>query len=73
MEYDEKKHCYHATVFLKQGYYSYQYLVLKDDGSTHPVSTEGNFFQTANRYDALIYYRGTGDRTDKLVGWKSCK
>lgn len=73
MEYDEKKHYYHATVFLKQGYYSYQYLVLKDDGSTHPVSTEGNFFQTANRYDALIYYRGTGDRTDKLVGWKSCK
>ena len=71
MEYNEADHSYHATVLLKQGYYSYQYLVLKSDGSTQPVSTEGNFFQTTNRYDALIYYRGTGDRTDRLVGWKS--
>ena len=73
MEYNEADHSYHATVLLKQGYYSYQYLVLKSDGSTQPVSTEGNFFQTTNRYDALIYYRGTGDRTDKLVGWNSCQ
>ena len=73
MEYNEADHSYHATVLLKQGYYSYQYLVLKNDGSTHPVNTEGNFFQTTNRYDALIYYRGTGDRTDKLIGWNSCQ
>jgi len=56
-------------MLLKQGYYSYQYLVLRADDTTAPASTEGDYYQTSNRYDALIYYRGTGDRTDRLVGW----
>lgn len=30
--------------------------------------TEGSYYQTRNRYDALIYYRGTNDRADRLVG-----
>lgn len=30
--------------------------------------TEGSFYETQNRYNALIYYRGNGDRTDRLVG-----
>ncbi len=68
MTYDETDKCYHATISLKQGYYSYQYLVVKEDGSTLPVNTEGNFYQTKNRYDVLVYFRGNGDRTDRLVG-----
>jgi len=73
MEYDENEHCYQATVLLKQGYYSYQYLIFNSDGKTQQVESEGSFYQTANRYDVLVYYRGTGDRTDKLVGWKTCR
>lgn len=69
MEYDDATHTYHASMLLKQGYYSYQYLVLKSDDTTAPVTTEGDYYQTSNRYDALIYYRGTGDRTYRLVGW----
>lgn len=73
MDYDAATHSYHASVLLKQGYYSYQYLVLKDNGETEHVSTEGDYYQTANRYDALIYYRGNGDRSDRLVGWGTVK
>lgn len=69
MKYDEATLSYQLTIPLKQGYYSYQYLVLKKDGTTEHVTTEGDYFQTANRYDALIYYRGSSDRTDHLVGW----
>lgn len=69
MEYDDATHTYHASMLLKQGYYSYQYLVLKSDDTTAPVTTEGDYYQTSNHYDALIYYRGTGDRTYRLVGW----
>lgn len=69
MQYDEASHCYTATIPLKQGYYSYQYLVEKEDGSSQPVNTEGNFYQTENHYDMLVYYRGNGDRTDQLIGW----
>lgn len=60
---------YEATVPLKQGYYSYQYLLLQDDGTTTPCQQEGNFYQTRNEYQALIYYRGAGERTDRLVGY----
>jgi len=73
MQYDDSTSCYHATLPLKQGYYSYQYLVQQSDGTLRPVSSEGNFYQTQNRYDALVYYRGPGDRCDRLVGWKNVR
>lgn len=72
MTYNDSDHSYQATVLLKQGFYSYQYLV-KDGEKVTTVNTEGNFYQTKNKYDALVYYRGTGDRTDRLVGWASTK
>ena len=68
MKYDETEQIYRGSVRLKQGYYSYQYLVLKPDGTTTPFPTEGSFHQTENAYQALIYYRGIGERTDRLVG-----
>ena len=73
MQYDEASQSYLASVLLKQGYYSYQYLVLREDGSTVPVTTEGSFFQTANKYQMLVYYRETGGRTDRLVGYALVK
>lgn len=69
MTFDEEEQLYKATVMLKQGYYSYQYLWMKPDGTTVPVPSEGNFFQTENQYQALVYYRGVGGRTDRLVGF----
>ena len=66
MEYDETHHCYHAAVMQKQGYYSYQYI--KADGSI--PQSEGSFFQTENRYQAFVYYKGTGARTWRLVGFR---
>lgn len=69
MEYDENDQSYNAVVWLKQGYYSYQYLILHDDGSTSVVPSEGNFYQTRNSYQALIYYKEQGGRTDRLVGY----
>ena len=70
MEYNEQEQQYEAVVPLKQGYYSYQYLLLTDEGSIEPVPTEGNFYQTENRYQALIYFKGPADRTDRLVGYR---
>lgn len=73
MSYVEEKEEYEASVLLKQGYYSYQYLTLKEDGATVPVTSEGSYFQTSNKYQVLVYYRGQGDRTDKLVGFAEVK
>lgn len=69
MEYDEEEHLYTASILQKQGYYSYQYLWIDDDGNSHPVPSEGNFYQTENRYQILVYYKGTGMRTWRLVAF----
>ncbi len=73
MTYDIDAHCYRGNALLKQGYYSYQYLVLRSDGTTAPVLSEGNFFQTSNTYQALVYYRGVGERADRLLGYGEVK
>ncbi len=69
MHWNEDLKLYEADVWLKQGYYSYQYLWEQTDGSLIPVPSEGNFFQTENQYQALVYFRGSGERTDRLVGY----
>ena len=70
MEYNVLENQYEATLLLKQGYYSYQYLVDDGNGVGRPLQSEGNFFQTENKYQTLVYYKGTGQRATRLVGYK---
>ena len=67
MKYDTESGTYKARLLQKQGYYSYELLCA--DGSIPP--SEGSFFQTENRYQALVYYKGTGARTWRLVGYRA--
>ena len=67
MAYDEQQQTYHASILQKQGYYSYQFLTA--DGGI-PAS-EGSFYQTENRYQVLVYYKGSGERTWRLVGYRA--
>ena len=69
MKWNEKNQQYEGELLLKQGYYSYQYLMMKPEGKLTPVPSEGNFYQTENTYQALIYFKANGDRTDRLVGY----
>ncbi len=69
MEYDAAAHCYRCAISLKQGYYSYQYVVLHGDGSATVFPIEGSFYQTGNRYQALVYFRANEARADRLVGY----
>ena len=69
MKWNEKNKQYEGELLLKQGYYSYQYLMMKPEGKLKPVPSEGNFYQTENTYQALIYFKANGHRTDRLVGY----
>lgn len=69
MQWNEEQQQYEAALWLKQGYYNYRYLVQRADGTTTLVPSEGNFYQTHNKYQVLIYYKGNGDRADRLVGY----
>lgn len=70
MDYDEEEQAYNAVILQKLGYYNYQLLMSDLDGQTHRVPQEGCFFQTENSYQAFVYYRGTGERTWRLVGYQ---
>jgi hypothetical protein len=69
MTYDEINKCYEATILQKQGYYSYQYLVQNDNGTSTFLPEEGSYYQTENKYQALVYFKGSGERTYRLLGY----
>ena len=70
MTYDASEGIYHAQILQKQGYYSYQYLLETTDGKRHILPSEGSFYQTENRYQALVYYKGIGERTWRLTAFR---
>ncbi|MCQ2197171.1 MAG: DUF5103 domain-containing protein [Bacteroidaceae bacterium] len=76
MQYDEKEAKYHCAILLKQGYYDYRFVQLSGEQTPEgqPIATtehtDGNYYQTENEYQILVYYREPGARYDRLVGYK---
>ena len=70
MTYNEQDKSYNAQILQKQGYYSYQYLLRNKSGQTSIMPEEGSFFETENRYQAFVYYKGVSERTWRLVGYQ---
>lgn len=73
MEYNDEKMCYEAILMQKQGYYSYQYIMLDENGVSRIMPTEGSFYQTENTYQAYVYYKAPGGRYDRLVGYQNAQ
>jgi hypothetical protein len=63
---------YKKSLLLKQGYYSYNY-ILRDMQGVNPMNdfteTEGNHWETENNYSILVYYRPPGARHDHIIGF----
>jgi hypothetical protein len=63
---------YQADIYLKQGYYDYQYAFLKDHSKVADCTVlEGNHSETENTYTIYTYYRPVGIYYDQLIGVKS--
>lgn len=69
LKYDDTNGCYRCTLLLKQGYYSYRYLIKTGNKKFTEINESCNFYQTENSYQMLIYYRDLSGRTDRLVGF----
>jgi hypothetical protein len=69
MQYNPGRKGYEAVVYLKQGYYNYEYVFLKD-GQTAGDETviEGMHFETENDYTIYVYYHEPGTGYDQLIG-----
>lgn len=69
MEYNAQHNAYEQTLLLKQGGYNYMYAFVKKGESTGSLQQmEGSLWQTSNEYVIYAYYRGWGERYDRLIG-----
>lgn len=69
MRYNEKRFGYETTLYLKQGYYNYTYVLSTDGQKGGDQSVvEGSHFDTENEYDILVYHRQFGTYHDQLIG-----
>lgn len=76
MVYNHATGAYEASLLLKQGAYSYQYLAVPSGsgsmrGETSPV--EGDKYQTDNEYTVRVYHRPKGSRFDRLAGYTTLR
>ncbi len=68
MRYDEETDTFRNTRLFKQGFYNYKFVLVDRDGSIEEGAICGNFWQTENDYTVLAYYRGPGERFDRIIG-----
>ena len=71
MTYNYNRLGYEAVLYLKQGYYNYEY-VLSDDSKSggDETVTEGNHWDTENDYCIYVYHHKFGTYYDQLIGYK---
>lgn len=69
MHYNAKHLGYECTMYLKQGYYNYEYVFLKDGTTaTDETEIEGMHYETENDYTIYVYHNQQGTFYDQLIG-----
>ena len=74
MQWNSANKQYEKWLNLKQGYYSYNY-ILRANQTPNPLHdfmwTEGDHWETENSYTIFVYYRAPGSRYDQIIGYSS--
>src|SRR5690606_39121658 len=65
MVWDAKLGMYMTSLLLKQGWYDYQY-AYSNDRKFDPQFFEGNYYETDNEYEVMVYFRDLGYRYAQL-------
>lgn len=72
MRYNNQTKQYFGEMFLKQGYYNYNYAVVKKGETIAEVSViEGDFWDTFNTYSIYVYYSEILPEYDRLIGYSN--
>jgi len=72
MKYDIESKSYKTSLLLKQGFYNYEYVFVKNGSSVFENSqVEGCHYETENKYTIFVYYRFPGKVYDELIGVRS--
>ena len=69
MDYNLEKGIFEKAILIKQGFNNYSYTVTNSEGKTEDSKAiDGNFYQTENIYNVIVYYRANGERYDRIIG-----
>ena len=69
MKYNPEKSQYECTILLKQGWYNYEYVFLRDGDNEGVASNfEGSHYETENDYMVIVYFRNPRGRYDRIIG-----
>lgn len=72
MEYDADKQIYTSSIYLKQGYYNYQYAFIENKSFNADYSmAEGHYFESMNDYSIFLYVRDNLRNADRLAGYST--
>ena len=64
----KNKPCLITTILYKQGFYNYKYIAVNQERKIIHGEISGNFDETENEYNVIVYYRNYGERYDRVVG-----
>ena len=71
MHYNKNLSQYETTLYVKQGYYNYEYVYLKDNEKSGDESyIEGTHYETENDYVIYVYHKPMSSNYDQLIGMK---
>jgi hypothetical protein len=69
LDFNESTGLYEKAVMIKQGFTNFQYIVADKNGKVDGQNAiDGNFYQTENDYNVLVYYRENNERYDRVIG-----
>jgi len=68
MKFNKNYNLFEAKIKLKQGFYNYKYIQVDQNKNTIYGAIDGNFDETENEYNIIVYYRDFGERYDRVIG-----
>ena len=71
MKYDAASGAYLGSAYLKLGYYNYTYAVQDRSGAFTFSPIDGDWYETENEYQIMVYYRPFGGRYDQLIAFQT--
>lgn len=69
MDYNADKGTFEKAILIKQGFVNYDYTLLDSKNNVDRKNAiDGNYYETENKYTAVVYYRANGERYDRVIG-----
>ncbi len=69
MTYNPQLKVYEKALMIKQGFTNFQYTTVHNQRIDLEDSVDGNFAETENQYQILVYYKGNNDLYDRVIGF----